>query len=374
MFWHSFVAEARHVRHCAWDLALVSWVPLLALAALLLLFSQSITLQLPIALVDQDHTGLSRQVAQTLSAAPTVKVLTQPPTLAAAQSLVRSGKVFAIVYIPANAERDALRGDNAHIYTFYNNSFYTAGSAVDRALGSAISQLNTDLSPARLLQTHEADKSPQAALPVRMQVVSLFNAPLSYQMGLVPIIFSCLTSLIMMCTLTGALARGYAAGQCGWQNISGQMAFYVLAYSAVHGSGLLALSGWSGWALTGTSWAILPGLLLMYCAYALIALLFVGISKGDALRALSLCSLFAGPALAYSDGLFPTLKGATFVQVWSLMMPITTFLKLQSQSLFVGAPLHAMLGHFGGLALFVIILLLPAYAALSKAAAARSTS
>lgn len=366
MFWQALTAEARYVWQRPWDRALVSWLPLLVLCGLMWLFVGGLIVKLPVALVDDDHSALSRQIARTLSASSALQITAQPPTLAGAQSLIRSGKVFAIIYVPHNAELDRLRGNTATVFSFYNNSFYTAGGAVNRGIGSAISQLNSDLSPLNVLVVRENEKSPLSASPIGIHAVTLYNSRVSYEFGLIPIVYSCFIHLLMLCAVVSALARPFRQGATpdpaagSWSALSGKIGFYVLAYTALHSFGLLGFMGWRSWHMEGSLVVLLLAQLLMYVDYALIGLLFVGLAKGDILRALSFSSFFAGPAMAYSDALFPTVAGAGFVRFWSMLMPVTSYLRVQLQQIYQAAPAHDALPHFGVMLLFVLVLTWPA--------------
>ncbi|MGC8035422.1 ABC transporter permease, partial [Salmonella enterica] len=65
--------------------------------------------KLPIAVVDNDLSDLSRQVVETLDASGTLSVTVRARTLAEARSAIDRGEAFAAVQIPPGTERDVLK-------------------------------------------------------------------------------------------------------------------------------------------------------------------------------------------------------------------------------------------------------------------------
>jgi len=76
---------------------------------------------------------------------------------------------------------------------------------------------------------------------------------------------------------------------------------------------------------------------LLHAASAAYAVLFVGLTR-DLGTALSTVGLTLGTALAFSGATFPVIDAPLFTRVWNLLLPLTAYVKLQTQQLFVGAP------------------------------------
>src|ERR1700721_2095154 len=71
--------------------------------------------KLPIAVVDNDLSDLSRQIVETLDASGALSVVVRAHTVAEARTAIDRGKALAAVEIPADTERDVLKGITAHI-------------------------------------------------------------------------------------------------------------------------------------------------------------------------------------------------------------------------------------------------------------------
>jgi ABC-2 type transport system permease protein len=101
--------------------------------------------KIPIAVVDDDLTELSRNIVQTLDASGAVRVAVRSETLAEARAAVDRGEVMAVVGIPPQTERDVLKGNTVHIPIYadatYLFIFRTTASGIATAIGTLSSEL-----------------------------------------------------------------------------------------------------------------------------------------------------------------------------------------------------------------------------------------
>ena len=101
--------------------------------------------KIPIAVVDNDLSELSRRIVQTLDASGAVKVAIRADTLPQARAALDRGEVFAVVGIPPETERDTLKGTTVHIPVYadatYLFIFRTMGSGISIAINALSSEL-----------------------------------------------------------------------------------------------------------------------------------------------------------------------------------------------------------------------------------------
>src|SRR5262249_52266873 len=101
--------------------------------------------KIPIAVVDNDLSDLSRRIVQTLDASGAVQVVARAETLAEARATLDRGQAFAVVGIPAGTERDILKGTPVHVPIYadatYLFIFRTMGSGIAVALNTLSSEL-----------------------------------------------------------------------------------------------------------------------------------------------------------------------------------------------------------------------------------------
>lgn len=103
----------------------------------------------PIAVVDNNHSTLSRQYIRMLDATPEVQVVYQPMNMTEAKELQKTGKVHGIVNIPQEFSSKINKGEQATVNIFADvTSFFwyrnlaTATSYVSRTMGYGIEAKN----------------------------------------------------------------------------------------------------------------------------------------------------------------------------------------------------------------------------------------
>ena len=172
--------------------------------------------KLPIAVVDNDLSELSRQIVETLDASGALSVVVRARTLAEARAAIDRGQAFAAVEIPPNTERDVLKGITAHIPIYadatYLFIFRSSASGVVTAIGNLTSELVSRgaRSDGSLVKAKLAASSPADVL-----LQPIFNPVGGYASYVVPAAFVLIlqqTLLIGAAMLTGAaLAAGGGA-------------------------------------------------------------------------------------------------------------------------------------------------------------------
>lgn len=344
-----------------WDLGVVVVGPLLLIVVMAWLFMASSARHLPIAVVDADHSALSRQLVRNLEASDAVRIAAQPADLPQAFSLARGGAVWAVVYVPSQAEREALVGDGAKIVVYDNASYYSLGALAARGVASAVTALSGQMS-ARLQQIHNLPSVRLTAPTVQSTV--LFNPGLSYEWFLEALIQPGVLHLMMSCAIVVTIGREFRdATFAAWiaapreivPALLGKLAPYVLIFTLWNLGGTAWLCGFRGWGVHGSLALLIAGQFLMYAAYAALAAV-VAIGVKDIPTALSAAAVYGGPAITFSDATLPTLTAPLFTRVLSNLLPFTTYVRLQMEQMFMGSPATNSLRWLGVLALFSAVL------------------
>jgi ABC-2 type transport system permease protein len=167
--------------------------------------------KLPIAVVDNDLSDLSRRIVETLDASGALSVAVRARTLAEAQAAIDRGNAFAAVEIPAGTERDVLKGITAHVPVYadatYLFLFRSTASGVATAIGTLTSELVSRgaRSDGSLVKAKLASQSPADVL-----LQPIFNPVGGYASYIVPAAFVLIlqqTLLIGAAMLTGAALK-----------------------------------------------------------------------------------------------------------------------------------------------------------------------
>lgn len=341
------------------DLALITLLPLLMLVVMAWMFSPSVMRDIPIAVVDLDHSSDSRQLLRMLDASPGVRIASQPADMPEARAQLRRLEVFAVVLVPRDVTRQALRGGQGTVFAYYNATYMTTGQSAARDIGDAVSAWN-----ARLLRERiglQVGPGKLRAAPIAVQSDILYNPARSYELFLLPLIFPAVLSLVLALAAAGSLGREIRdgtlpawLGRTPWRAIAGKLAPYVLLFSLYGALGIGYLAWMRGDGIAGSLLLLLLAQPLFYLATAAYALFFVGVTR-DMGTALSAVGLSIGTALAFSSATFPVIDAPLFTRIWHLLLPLSAYIKLQTQQQFVGSPLAVSLWPVATLLLMVVI-------------------
>ncbi|QKW57535.1 ABC transporter permease [Stenotrophomonas sp. NA06056] len=358
-FGGSWQRELRRLRSSRADLALVTVLPLLMLVVMAWMFSASVMRDVPIAVVDLDHSSDSRLLLRMLDASPGVRIASQPAGMAEARAQLRRLEVFAVVLVPRDVTRQALRGQQGTVFSYYNATYMTTGQSAARDIGDAVTAWN-----ARLLRERiglQVGPGKLRAAPIAVQSDILFNPARSYELFLLPLIFPAVLSLVLALAVAGSLGREIRdgtlpawLGHAPWSAIAGKVLPYVVLFSLYGALGAAYLAWLRGDGIAGSVVLLLLAQPLFYLATAAYALFFVGVTR-DMGTALSAVGLSIGTALAFSSATFPVIDAPLFTRVWHLLLPLSAYIKLQTQQQFIGSPLLVSLWPLATLLLMIVV-------------------
>jgi ABC-2 type transport system permease protein len=171
---------------------------------------------IPIAVVDQDQTELSRKLVQTLNADEAITVKIRSDTIAEAQSALDRRDVFAILAIPKDTERQVLRGEKARIAAYVDAAYFLLYSRTLQGLSEAASTVSADLATrgARSEGSLVYAAMTRSSSPIEFISQPLFNPTGGYASYVVPAAF---LLILQQTLLLGVASLGGAAYALGGQ-------------------------------------------------------------------------------------------------------------------------------------------------------------
>jgi ABC-2 type transport system permease protein len=163
----------------------------------------------PVVVVDQDRTALSRDLIQTLDAHEAVRVERRADTLAEAQQLVYARRAFAILDIPPNTERELLKGNDARLPAYVDSTYFMLFNRTLQGIAEAAAITSADL----LSRGARSDGGPYraalaAASPVETLMEPLYNPTGGYGSYVVPAAYILILqqTLLMGAAMLGGVA------------------------------------------------------------------------------------------------------------------------------------------------------------------------
>ena len=174
---------------------------------------------IPIAVVDEDSSEVSRRLVQGLNAHEALQVAARPNTLAEAQAALARREVFAIVDIPAGTEREVLAGRRARVPAYVDSVYFLLYNRTVQGILESSGAVTADL----LSSDARSDGSLYRAALARSSPVEVLNQPLfnptgGYASYIVPAAFMLIlqqTLFMGVATLGAARRRASAAAVLG---------------------------------------------------------------------------------------------------------------------------------------------------------------
>jgi ABC-2 type transport system permease protein len=186
-------------------------VLVLAVAAVLYAFYyplpylKGVARDIPVAVVDFDHTVMSRQLTGFFGASGNLKIFVYEDMALAKRALAEE-KVYGILEIPAGFERDIRAGRSSTIGEFNNGNYFMVYSEISRAVFYATATLGAGVQIA-FMQARGV--SPEFALkkrdPIPITVKTMFNGSMRYDNYVVPAV---LMVVLQQTILIGACMLG----------------------------------------------------------------------------------------------------------------------------------------------------------------------
>jgi ABC-2 type transport system permease protein len=169
---------------------------------------------IPIAVVDQDRTELSRDLVQALDSDEALKVAVRADTLADAQAALDHHDVFAILAIPKDTERYVLRGQQARIAAYVDAAYFLLYSRTLQGISESAAAASAEISKrgARSEGSLVYAAMTRSSSPIDFLSQPLFNPTGGYASYVVPAAFILIlqqTLLLGVASLGGAT---YALG------------------------------------------------------------------------------------------------------------------------------------------------------------------
>src|SRR6266478_8214474 len=105
----------------------------------------------PIAIVDGDGTSVSRELARRIDATSDIAVTMVLPDLVSAEREVYARKIFGILVIPKNFERDLLHGRASPIALYADASYFLMYQRVSGGVVAVTGTLGSEVETSRLI-------------------------------------------------------------------------------------------------------------------------------------------------------------------------------------------------------------------------------
>ncbi len=298
----------------------------------------------PVVVVDRDHTPMSRKFARWLDASEGVAVAGRSADLEAAQEAVRAGTAGGVVLIPVDFQRHILRREPATVTAYVDGSYLLVRSTVSGTVNTVAATFGASI-------THRPS-------PVGLASWPLFNPLGGYATFLVPAVFILVlqqTLLIGMGTLRVAQRHSPATDPGPvWATLGGIVAVLLVLYLLQAAFMFLAAFRLYGLPLRADLAAAALFLVPFITASVLLGLAIGELFERPESSTVAL-ALTSVPALFLSGISFPWENQAAWVQAISLALPTTFGIRGFIQIAEMGATLAEAWRSWGALWLQTLV-------------------
>ena len=359
----AFRSEVQAIAHSWYKLSLLTLFPLLSFGIIVAIFYKGVASELPIVLVDEEKSKLSRALAFNINATATLDIRYRVATSKEALSLLKSAKAYALVIIPKHFSKAIYEQKQPKVTVMLNTQYILVGKIIKAALFESVASSAGAVEYVKSRgDTQNSMSSLASVTPINMQITPFFNTYKNYSLFLVSAlipslchIFIVITTLVIFGTLFKAKEeQAFFAGDAMEMKIVGKLLPYTFGYTLLGILFLLFIYGTQGWAFQG-SWSVMIfALFLTVVGYQAVALtLFV--SGFDYARALSLGAVYTAPAFAFLGVTFPVSSMNSFATLWRDSLPISYYMELQISQANYGVSPFMEVDKLSALALFWLL-------------------
>lgn len=150
-------------------------------------YSQQAVTRVPVAVVDLDHSSLSRQITRFAAANPRIDVRWVTGDVQQAQQALWRGEIEGFVVLPADLKRQVVRGSPATVTVEGDGAYALLNKAVLYGFAEAVGTVSAGVEIKKLQAAGQGARQAAASRsPINTQMVPLFNPTEGYGSYVVP--------------------------------------------------------------------------------------------------------------------------------------------------------------------------------------------
>ncbi|CFQ59998.1 daunorubicin resistance ABC transporter membrane protein [Yersinia frederiksenii] len=192
------------------------WLMLLvSLCVMSMVYANRTVWDLPVAVVDQDHSTASRQLIRQLDATSKISIKTYD-NLPDAQRDLAWRKLFAVIIMPTDLEKKILNGESIVIPVYGDATNRLANGQIQQDVVAAYQQLLNEYNSGLLLRSGFTPGQAEVLLtPIRGQILEVFNPGISFAAIIFPGLLVMLLqhSLLIACVRVSIAMKSAPSGK-----------------------------------------------------------------------------------------------------------------------------------------------------------------
>ena len=339
-------------------------MPIVAVLFFTTLLSSGQPTEMPVGIVDQDYTPITRKMARLLDAFQTTRIAGQYATVSEARQAVQRGEIYAFLYVPKGTSAKLLASRKPTISFYYSMTSMTSGSLLFRDLKTISSLGNAGLMQASLRQRGATEDQIMTYLqPITIDLHQVANPTLDYNAylstTLVPGVLTLFLFLLAAYSLGTELKFEtgpnllYMSGDNIWVALTGKLLPLYILSLAIFFVYELYVYYYLGFPHLGGPWPVLwLGLLTVHASLGFGVFMF---GLFPQLRmSMSICSLWAVLSFSMAGSIFPVASMDAPLMAGAWLFPLRHYFMIYQAVVFNGYPVAGVWWHVVALIAFAL--------------------
>ncbi|MGR5237938.1 ABC transporter permease [Vibrio alfacsensis] len=370
------ISQRQILRRDKWLLSCLTWIPILLAVTIWGVFSAGIARDLPIGVVDLQHSQLSRKLMQTLDASSTLSIDFQYSSALEAKNAMIEGDIYAYAVIPSQFDQDILQHRQPQLSVFYNSQYILVAKLVNSAVAQSLGYFDAQLEAMGDLAKGNTTMLAAAgqAVPISTQVTALFNRNTNYAQFLVTAIVPAIWQISVVVSTILILAAHFRfyghqknsfafLGDKPVRQLTKILSQYIPVFMLQGALFLYWFYVLLDWPMEGSFTVLFIAQFVTVIACIIMGAMFFFLPM-DPARAMSFAGAFTAPSFAFMGITFPVADMNPLALAWRGLLPITHYIEVQVEQTNYGATaaqslssLWPMIGYIIPLMLTVVLVL-----------------
>ncbi|ASI96342.1 ABC transporter permease [Vibrio rotiferianus] len=366
------ISQRQILRRDKWLLSCLTWVPILLAVTIWGVFSAGIARDLPIGVVDLQHSQLSRKMIQSLDASSTLSVDYHYTSSTEAKNAMIEGDIYAYAVIPPQFDQDILLHRQPQLSVFFNSQYILVAKLINSAVAQSQGYFDAQLEAMGNLAKGNTTTLAAIgqAVPISTQITALFNRNTNYAQFLVTAIVPAIWQICVVVSTILILAAHFRLygngnnsfaflGERPFTRLSKILSQYIPVFMAQGALFLVWFYMVLDWPMEGSYVVMLLAQFVTTIACIIMGALFFFLSM-DPARAMSFAGAFTAPSFAFMGITFPVSDMNALAQAWRGLLPITHYIEVQVDQASYGASAAQSIGSLWPMVGYIIPLLMTA--------------
>ena len=309
--------------------------PLFALFFMTTIFGDGMIDELPVAIVDEDDSHLSRNIINLCSAVPEIRVTQVVPNTAEARDALLSKEIYGYLIIPNDFESDVNANKNTSLTLCYHYAFLSVGSEVLQGFLNVLRIITvTPLQQSIDFLGIDEDELENIASPISISARPLYNPALNYTSYLTFPYYWVLFQILILLNIAYSFGNEFKTkgirdclkkGKGKFINVVlGKMFPYIIIFSIIAVFANVIIFKVLGLSLSSSIYEIIIVCVLFICATCSVSLFIFSLYPNLPII-ISFISMFGSLGATFAGVTFPVNAMYPIFEKMSYFFPIRHF-------------------------------------------------